>query len=470
MRGFRETQTDPLREADKGPQGANTCLAPLYSSLFLSISRNQKPPRASRSPIPRKYPYGFPETRNPKPETLPTMPILVPLLAALVAGLWRFAPVPAALAGSALTLIVAIIVGWRWPQAARAGLPALAMLAALIAALRLVPVPALWPCEVACAGGGHYQTLGGISVLWGSLVGLGAFATLVLRQRERDPLPAPTRALGWALIGASLYFLYLGWRLDVVCPHCLAVHTAVLALAGGLLRCAGAWREAASPALAALLVAGLGLHAAFHPGVVRDTTDVDLLTDLAAPALSAGNKLAYASADSARRRGASAAPVVLELVVDFQCPHCAAHHHDLLNALTPALEAGTAELVIRHLVRRSEPASLPLARWAMGAALEGQARYDLFVATMLGSKPGADPRQLRDRLAETIDPLHLEGLIDRHPGAIDRLVADDGKRLGALKATARTPQLIAVDRATGSVLKRWQGDLPLAEIAGWLAK
>jgi len=74
------------------------------------------------------------------------------------------------------------------------------------------------------------------------------------------------------------------------------------------------------------------------------------------------------------------------------------------------------------------------------------------------------------RLGEMIDPLALEGSIERHPGAVDRLVADDAKRLGELQATARTPQLIAVDRAGGAVLKRWQGDVPLGEIAAWLAK
>jgi len=397
------------------------------------------------------------------------MPVLVPLLVALVAGLWRFAPVPAALAGSLVALIAALIIGWRWPQAARAGLPALGLLTALIAALRLVPVPGLWPCEVACAGGGHYQTLAGVSLLWAAVVGALAFAAACLRERHRPALSLPTRSLGWALIGGSLYFIHLGLRLDLVCPHCLAVHTAALCCAGGLLR-GEAWRATTASGLAAALIAGLGLHAAFHPGLVRDTADVDLLTSLPAPALSAGNKLAFATADSARRRGDSAAPVVLELVIDFQCPHCAATHHELMTALAPFLAAGKAELVTRHLVRRSEPASLTLARWAAAAAMDGQARYDLYLATMLGSRAGADARELRARLGEMIDPLALEGSIERHPGAVDRLVADDAKRLGELQATARTPQLIAVDRAGGAVLKRWQGDVPLGEIAAWLAK
>ena len=397
------------------------------------------------------------------------LPILIPLLLVVVAGLWRFAPVPAALAGSLLALTAALLVGWRWPQESRSGLPALGLLVALIAALRLVPVPGLWPCEVACAGGGHYQALGGVSVLWAVVVGALAFAGLGLSERDRPALSTHTRALGWALIGGSLYFLLVGLRLEVVCPHCLAVHTAVLCCAGGLLR-GVAWRDAAATGVAAALIAALGLHAAFHPGLVRDGADVDLLTDLQAPALSAGNKLAFATADSARRRGDSEAPVILELVVDFQCPHCAATHHDLLTALAPALAAGKAELVTRHLVRRSEPASLTLARWAAAAAMDGQVRYDLYVATMLGSRAGADARELRARLGEMIDPLSLEGLIERHAGAVDRLVAGDARRLGEVQATARTPQLIAVDRASGAVLKRWLGELPLGEIAGWLGK
>ena len=47
---------------------------------------------------------------------------------------------------------------------------------------------------------------------------------------------------------------------------------------------------------------------------------------------------------------------------------------------------------------------------------------------------------------------------------------DAAKRLGEVQATARTPQLIAVDRASGAVLKRWQGELPLDEIAAWLTQ
>lgn len=397
------------------------------------------------------------------------MPVIVPLLVVLAAGLWRFGPTAAALAGSLLALAASLLVGWRWPQAARSGLPALGLATALIAALRLVPVPGLWPCEVACAGGGHYQTLGGVSVLWAAVAGALGLAALGLRERHRPTLSPWTRALGWAMIGASLYYLHLGLRLDLVCPHCLAMHTAVLAGAGALLR--GADRRWATPlGIGATLVAALALHAAFHPGLVRDDADVDLLTSLPVPALSAGNKLAFATADSARRRGDSTAPVVLELVLDFQCPRCADTHPDLLAALGPALAGRRAELVTRHLVRRSEPASLTLARWAAAAAIDGQARYDLYVAAMLGSRAGADARELRARLAELIDPLALEGAIERHQGAVDRLVADDARRLGELDATARTPQLIAVDRASGAVLKRWQGELPLAGIAEWLAR
>jgi hypothetical protein len=395
------------------------------------------------------------------------VPVLLPLLALIAAGVWRFAPANAGWTASGLTLLVALILGRRFPAAARTALPALALLAALIAALRLIPGDAVWQCAVRCQGGGHYQELFHLSVLWPAVAALVAFAGLCLRDREAERLSAPTAALGWALVGASCYYLHLGWRLGLVCPHCLAVHTAVLACVGGLLRTLPAVPAAASAALAFL-----ALHAAFHPGVVADSIDVDLADDPRATAtvLSAANKLAFATADAVRRSGDATAPVVLELVLDLQCPVCARQHHELLATLAPALAAKRAELVVRHLVRRSEPGSQALGRWAFAAAMDGREAYEYYVGAMLGSRPGADARELRAHLAEAMDPLRLEVLADRHQAAIDRLLSQDAQRLIELKTPARTPQLIAVDRASGAVLRRWVGELPLGEIGEWLRK
>jgi len=393
------------------------------------------------------------------------MPVLLPLLALLAAGVWRFAPPSAGWTASGLTVMLAVVFGHRFPRAARSSLPALAVVAILVTSLRLIPGDVVWQCAVHCQGGGHYQELFHISVLWPALLAYALFAALCLRDQHREQLASDTALLGWLMIGTSLYYLHLSLRLGIACPHCLAVHTSVLACAGGLLR-----SLSVVPTLSTVAAACLVLHAAFHPGLVSDTIDVDLASNPEATAtvLSPTNKMAFATADGIRRSGDRAAPLVIELVLDLQCPICARQHHELMAALAPALTGKRAELVVRHLVRKSEPASQTLGRWAFAAAIDGQQTYDFYIASMLGSRSGADPRELRTHLAEAIDPLLLDAIASRHQAAIDRLLAQDAQRLIELKAPARTPQLIAVERSSGTILKRWVGELPITDIGEWM--
>ena len=393
------------------------------------------------------------------------MPVLLPLLALIAAGVWRFAPASAGWTASGLTVVLALVLGQRFPSAARSSLPALALLAVLVTGLRLIPGDVIWQCAVHCQGGGHYQELFHVSVLWPALIAYAAFAALSLRDSHKEHLATETALLGWLMIGASLYYLYVSFRLEIACPHCLAVHTAVLACAGGLLR-----SLPVVPTLTTVMIASLSLHAAFHPGLETDTVDVDLANNPQATAtvLSPANKMAFATADGIRRSGNVTAPLVLELVLDLQCPVCARQHHELMAALTPTLTEKRAELVVRHLVRKSEPASQTLGRWAFAAAIDGQQTYDFYIASMLGSRSGADPRELRTHLAEAMDPLLLDAIALRHQAAIDRLLAQDAQRLIELKAPARTPQLIAIDRASGTIQHRWVGELPISDIVEWL--
>ncbi|MBA3685782.1 MAG: thioredoxin domain-containing protein, partial [Planctomycetes bacterium] len=354
---------------------------------------------------------------------------------------------------SGLALIVALVVGWRWPGSARAGLPALALLAAGLSALRLSEHWALWPCEALCAGGAHYQRIFTVPILPLALALQIAVAGSALRDRHRDHLSACTQALAWAALGATAYFLFVAWRLGVRCPHCFAVHTVVLCYLGALVREPTPWVDRV--AMAALV--GLALHAGFHPALVRDGINLDLPEVTSTTALTSEGKLAYAAADGSRRRGSSDAPLIVELAIDFQCRVCAEQHAHLIDALQPALSAGKVELVTRHVVRKSEPSGRRLARWAAAAAIVGEDQYQLYCATMLGSRPGADESALRVRLREALDPLSLDGIVDRHAAVVDRLVGDDLRRLRELQATAQTPQAILVARDDGRVLGRWEG-------------
>ena len=122
------------------------------------------------------------------------VPVLLPLLALIAAGVWRFAPASAGWTASGLTLVLALVSAWRFPRAARSSLPALAVLAVLITGLRLIPGDVVWQCAVHCQGGGHYQKLFGLNVLWPALISYALFAALCLRDQHAERLSRPATA------------------------------------------------------------------------------------------------------------------------------------------------------------------------------------------------------------------------------------------------------------------------------------
>jgi hypothetical protein len=316
----------------------------------------------------------------------------------------------------------------------------LALLATAIAALRFGDV--LWPCPVACQGGGHYQRLFGIPSHVLALAGLIPLAVLAWWR------PAWAAWWAWVLAGGAVFYLAVSWRLGLLCPYCLAAHTAILATALAL------WPP--RPLLAAL--GFLVLHFAYHPQVVLDGPAASGDPAVAA-FLGGGPQVAAVQPvperlDALRRIGDAGAPVVVEAAIDLHCPHCAATHGPLLEALRPRL-GREVQLVLRFMTRRSDPSGRELAEHVLAA--DAPARAQLAIGLLLGTPEGRGWAGVRSRVAEVLDPAALEAVRTREAAGIAALLDADARRLRELRASA-TP-FIVVSRA-GRELRRWTDPHP----------
>lgn len=323
--------------------------------------------------------------------------------------------------------------------------PARALTVGLAAATALAAATrpwwsAWWPCP-ACQGGGHYRHWLGLPVEWYAAAALLGIGALALAGR-----PRPAAWLALLTAGGSLWFLWVAWRLALWCPSCALIHAGVLATALAALWQAGAPRRGDACALA---LGFLGLHFAFHPGVVEDGP---------APAVPAHNQHAAATADRAaidarRRQGQPDAPLVLTIVVDPHCPRCAELHGPLHAALRPAVEAGRVELVTRFLLRASMPSGADLARHALAAA--GPREFAAVLGLVLGAREGLDWTALRPRLAEVLDPAPIEARARAEAGAIAAVLAEDQAWLQRQRVRTAPAALLA-DRQ-GALRQRWEG-------------
>lgn len=178
-------------------------------------------------------------------------PWMVPALVLLAAVAWRFAPVFAWLLAP-LALLAAVRLVRRDPAAARRMLPAVLLLVAVLASLRL-PETVLWPCSWGCGEVGRYAGLfGQRAEVWALVAAIGAAVTSWQGVRG-------ARLLVWALPGASLVYLGILAALAAACTHCLAVHTAILATAALSLRDGLPWRWRTTAMLATALIIATSL-------------------------------------------------------------------------------------------------------------------------------------------------------------------------------------------------------------------
>ena len=319
-------------------------------------------------------------------------------------------------------------------------------IAALPAALVAIRLAGWWPCDVACQGGGFYQRLAGVDVLWAALVGYALLALTLAHDAWRQPRWSSfSVSLAGLLAGASLFYLWVAWSLGLVCPFCLTVHALVLAV---LLAVAP---DAAGSAVGALLIGSLGLNAAFHHQVRPDITDspgttpAQPVTDLAT------------RADANRQRGAAAAPLTVEYGYSLQCPHCATAHGPLLAALAPAIAAGRVRLVFRPVVRPADPGSRLLAAWAFAAAARGPETFDRFLVERLDTKANLGREELL-----ALDPALPAFAAIAADGVFEPLIDRDQTRLKHLAYRGATPFVVVLRDTT--VLGRFAGEIPLADL------
>lgn len=323
-------------------------------------------------------------------------------------------------------------------MAVRWGIAGVACLPLVLTAVR---VAGWWPCDVACQGGGHYQQIAGIDVLWPALVAYAGLALLALHDAWRRPRWSPaTGVLAGLLAGVSLFYIYVAWGLGIVCPFCLTVHGAVLVV---LLAVAG---DAAGPTAVALLLGAFGANAVFHHQLMPDVAPVSHET----PALSD----VALRADANRSRGQVTAPVVIDYALSLQCGHCAEQHQPLLDALAPAVAAGRVRLVVHPVVRPSDPGSVWLAQCALAAAAHSSDAFDDFLREHLGTRAGLS----RDELLALGGDLTT---LDHETAAVAGVVEVDQQTLNDLGYRGATP-FIAVRR--DGRITRFARDIPLPEL------
>ncbi|HAT09944.1 MAG TPA: hypothetical protein DCS97_04985 [Planctomycetes bacterium] len=324
--------------------------------------------------------------------------------------------------------------------------PWLALATALVAATRFFG-DAIWPCPVSCQGGGHYQRLFGVPVHIPAVAALVVIAGLAWWRRAWAGYTA------WAAAGASLYFLWIAWRLDLTCAYCFTVHAGVLLTAACCL--SGGW-------LGRMMVASLvflGLHLAFHPGVVVDgpaappPAQTPEVGGFFTPRPTATTATIPADLDRLRRQGGELAAYVLEVAVDLHCPHCAASAGPLSTALRDHLAAGRVEVVTRFLTRASAPSGRELAAHVLGAA--NPVQTDLLIRMLLGTPEGRGWSQVRSRIAELADPAALEARQVERQAGIAALLDGDAQRLRTLKA--RTTPFAALSHRGSEPFLRWEG-------------
>ena len=351
------------------------------------------------------------------------------------------------------------MIALRWPLAAVACLP----LAATI-----VRLTGWWPCETACQGGGHYQAILGVSVLWPAVVVYGLLAGSMLRDAwrggvwrddDRRVWSRPTCALAGLAAGGALFYLYVAWSLSLVCTYCLSVHLVAVVLLFAVAT------DAVGTALVAVLLGALSLNAVFHHRVEADVVEPPAAggTTSSGTGSSTAAAVTYTDygptcADNFRTRGKADAPLTVEYGYSLQCSHCAEQHGPLLATLAPAIADGRVRLVLRPVVRPSDPGSRWLALWSFAAALQSPEDLDRYLIERLDTRADLSREDL----------LKLGGdlpMLDTIAGKnhFEPLVDGDQKTLAGFGYRGATPFVVVHRGAT--VVAKFARDVPLDQLA-----
>lgn len=342
---------------------------------------------------------------------------------------WRFWPASGGLLASALLGVIVCCSCWlvyrRRLASGRLGL--IAAGAALLTAL-VGLFPALWDCSTACSAGAYYAQLFGISNLLPATLAYALLTLLMIgEQRRAEALPA-TRLLGTILMAISLYYLWLSWRLDMRCGHCLAVHGCVLALAPRLLISS---RPLLVPWLIAGCVVGL-LHGIYHPGPRHSDTRSSPTAPL--------NWTAYDQADRGRHYGLAQAPWRVDIIYRFECRHCRDDLITLIRGVLPLVDAGDIQLRLLSAVLPGDAASRDRAHLIAAAAAEGALLPAL--QALLGAEGLNDAAGNRIRLQQSGHPA-MAAVIARAKAdraSWEHLIDHDQQRIAATRGV--TPRVV----------------------------
>lgn len=350
------------------------------------------------------------------------------------------------------------------PGAWRRWLAAVVVLALpILCALRLAGA---WTCATACAGGGHYERLAGVSTLILGLVVYTSYALLIWRDVRRGSWSAGTVIAAWLLVGVSVFYVSILIRLHLWCSHCITVHLLIATLALLLGPTALAWRWR----LLALVFGALVMNAAFHHQPVVDVADPDRLPAVAsAPAsspapMNKSDAALLATIDANRSLGSPAAAWRLDLAIDLYCPHCANEHAGLMRALTP-LAGEKLRIVTRQVVRTSAPRGAELARYALAAAAIDRPTHAAMTALLLGTRPDTGWAGVRAFVADALDVTAIEAMEARHRDLLVDLVKQDLRELRERGIGASTPALALMATADGRTMRRWTEVVDAGRIA-----
>ena len=331
----------------------------------------------------------------------------------------------------------------------------------------LARLTGLWPCDVACQGGAHYQSVGGISVVWFALAAHVGLSGLALRDFHRGATCAWTVRLCWLLGGVAVFFLIVAYQLGISCPYCRLTHAGALLAIIAVSRAAKVqetrWWQNGFWALAGWLIS----NAVFHHTPVADVSVPPSGTTT--PTVTqpiAGDDALLARIDAGRTRGRADAPATLELALDLHCATCAKLHGPLLVALTPAIAEGRLKVVIRLVVRLSHPVGRDAAHLVLAAAAIGE--HETALITLLDSNPMSRPEGLRARLAEAIAIAPIDLVLHDHLAALDQTIAEDAARLVALKVGIKTPSAVLL--RDGREISRWSGEFAPALVVDALGR
>ncbi|MBA3701149.1 MAG: thioredoxin domain-containing protein [Planctomycetes bacterium] len=324
----------------------------------------------------------------------------------------------------------------------------------MLAAADIARLTGLWPCDVACQGGAHYQTIAGMSVIWPALALHLTIGLLGIRDFKRGGWCPWIVRLLWFHVGVSLFFAYVSSMLAIECPYCTVIHVGIFALMILAMPFSATvrWWHVLTWAAAGLLMT----NAVFHH---QPVPDVATTTSAATPPTRASTTI-----DHGRIYGSNEATRTLELVVDLTCRHCAEQYRPVMVALKPAIAAKRVRVVVRHLVRPSQAASGPAAELVLAAAAMGE--HASAMDTLLGSNPDAGLAGMKARLGEVIDAEKLDGVFSADRTAVTTVLNDDQQRIRQLGLGPRTPSAVLIE--DGKVTKTWSGDLPAPAIVAAL--